>query len=264
MVAAVAALISTYFSAPFGVSAQADNVQSETQLKPGDVIVQKNNTGSWDVIKILLIDRVPGRGGIAHCLSYQDQKNKPDFSTARLAPIRILHVPILASNFVYWELLGNETVSREQLVGFIEYLKMADFPRYMTFTGQYSHTAIRRANEHYKLAYALGEKGKHGEAISEYSKAFELFPLFYEAIDNRAFTYMEIGNYEEALNDFEQSLRVNPDGVAAIFSKGECLMRLGELSAAEKIFSAGLEKFPLQREMFAIFLTQVRSMKNNE
>ena len=73
--------------------------------------------------------------------------------------------------------------------------------------------------------------------------AVDLFPLFYEAIDNRAFTYMELGKVAEALQDFETSLEVNPDGEAAFFSRGECLMKLGQLLAAEAVFQEGQTKF---------------------
>lgn len=263
----IAAVAATCFAAMFASSVRADTVQhqgqQELRLRTGDVIVQKNENGSWDAIRILMIDKFRGNDDTAHCLTYQASINKPDLSALRNAPVRIWHAPIRASSFGFgWELLGNETVSKNQFVGFIEYLKQTDFPRYITFTGQDSKVVVQRANEHYKHAYALGDKGKRTEAISEYSKAIELFPLFYEAIDNRAFTYMELGNYKEALNDFEQSLRVNPDGMAAFFSKGECLMRLGKLSAAEAIFNEGLTKFPAQRETFSKFLTQVRSMKS--
>ncbi|SOD28167.1 Tetratricopeptide repeat-containing protein [Variovorax sp. YR752] len=73
---------------------------------------------------------------------------------------------------------------------------------------------------------------------------------------------MELGNFREALNDFEQSLRVNPDGPAAFFSKGECLMRLGELAAAEAIFAEGVERFPEKKALFQDFLKRVRAQRS--
>ncbi|AKJ27044.1 hypothetical protein AAW51_0353 [Caldimonas brevitalea] len=149
------------------------------------------------------------------------------------------------------------------MIGFVEYLKLTDFPRYISFTGQDSKEIVRKANEHYKLAYTLGDQGKRTEAIAEYSQPIELFPLFYEAIDNRAFIYMELGKIREALRDFEQSLRVNPNGMAAFFSKGECLMKLGDLKAAKDIFQEGQTRFPEQRATFTKFLEQVRALQKN-
>jgi tetratricopeptide (TPR) repeat protein len=72
---------------------------------------------------------------------------------------------------------------------------------------------------------------------------------------------MELGKIREALSDFNESLRVNPDGMRAFFSKGECLMKLGELAAAEDIFREGLNKFPEHRTIFSKFLEQVRALR---
>ena len=63
------------------------------------------------------------------------------------------------------------------------------------------------------------------------------------------------------MRDFELSLQVNPDGVSAFFSKGECLMKLGKLAEAEAIFEQGVTQFPEQRDLSSKFLKQVRGMQ---
>ncbi len=161
-----------------------------------------------------------------------------------------------------WELIGNRQPTEEDLIGFAEYLRLTDFPRYLEVTGKDSKEIVREANAHYLRGNELCEQGRKQEGIAEYDAAVELFPLFFEAIDNRAFTHMELGNFREALNDFEQSLRVNPDGPAAFFSKGECLMRLGELAAAEAIFAEGVERFPEKKALFQDFLKRVRTQRS--
>ncbi|MFZ6743998.1 tetratricopeptide repeat protein [Undibacterium sp. JH2W] len=160
-----------------------------------------------------------------------------------------------------WERIGNSQATEEELIGFVEYLKHTDFPRYASFTKQDISTIIRQANEHYQLAHAMGEQGKRIDAIREYGKAVDLFPLFFEAVDNRAFTYMELGLFEQALRDFEVSLYLNPDGMSAFFSKGECLLGLGKLTAAEDIFSEGIKRFPEHAASFQQFLHRAREMQ---
>lgn len=113
---------------------------------------------------------------------------------------------------------------------------------------------VARANDHYRRACALGNIEKRTEAIEEYSKAIDIFPLFYEAIDNRAFTYMELGDYVTALRGFEQSLRVNQEGRAAFFSRGECLMKLGMSDEAASISREGEERFPEDRDLSLRYL----------
>jgi len=237
------------------------NAKVNLMVKPGDIIV-KDDTAGWSAIKILAVDPWSDGSAAAHCLTYEPSPSKPTIESLRQAPVLIWHSPIEAGSFSQgWGLIGNQPPSKEDFVGFVEYLKLTDFPRHLAFTGQSSEEIIRKANEHYKRAHALGDQDRRSEAIAEYSEAIDLFPLFFEAIDNRAFTYMELGQIREALNDFEESLRVNPNGMAAFFSKGECLMKLGELKAAEAIFQEGLRRFPAQRPMFAKFLERVRLMQ---
>jgi tetratricopeptide (TPR) repeat protein len=75
---------------------------------------------------------------------------------------------------------------------------------------------------------------------------------------------MELGKFEEALLDFEASLRINPGSMSAFFSRGECLMKLGQSSAAEAVFKEGQTRFPEERALFTQFLEQVRALKNEE
>lgn len=266
MLRTIATLCAVILSALGISSAQAHDdpsTKEKLSLKTGDLIVQKDTNG-WSAIKVLAVDAWPDGSAAAHCLTFKSTSSKPTVESLRKASVLAWHAPIDARSFSQgWERIGNQAPSKEELVGFIEYLKLTDFPRYISFTGQDSKEIVRKANEHYKRAYALGDQGKREEAIAEYSEAIDLFPLFYEAIDNRAFTYMELGKNREALRDFEQSLRVNPNGMAAFFSKGECLMKLGEFKAAEAIFQEGQSRFPEQRATFTKFLEQVRTLRKN-
>ena len=266
MLKPIIAFCATIFSA-LGIStAYAGDPSPKTQsllVKPGDLIIKKGESG-WSAVRILEVDQWPDGSSAAHCLTYESTDSKPTVESLKQARVRIWHAPIDARSFSKgWELIGNQTPTKEEFSGFIEYLKLTDFPRYISFTGKDSKEIVRKANEHYQKAYALGDQGKRAEAIAEYGKAIDLFPLYYEAIDNRAFTYMELGKIQEALQDFEASLRVNPNGMAAFFSRGECFMKLGQLKAAEAVFQEGQTKFPEKRALFTKFLEQVRALKKD-
>ena len=259
----ILAVVLSAFGVPPSHASESPDGKQRLTPKAGDLIVQQGK-GGWSAIKILAVDPWPDGTSTAHCLTYKSVPTKPTAESLQQAKVLAWHAPIAAESFSNgWEVIGNQVPSKDELVGFVEYLKLTDFPRYISFTGQDTKEVVRKANEHYSRAYALGEKGKKAESIDEYSKAIDLFPLFYEAIDNRAFTYMELGRVREALQDFEQSLRVNPNGMAAFFSKGECLMKIGDLKAAAAIFREGQTRFPEQRAMFTKFLEQVRAMQKN-
>jgi tetratricopeptide (TPR) repeat protein len=230
-------------------------------VRAGDLIVQHDKAG-WSAIKIIAVDVWPDGTLTAHCLTFESSLAKPTVDSLKQAPVRIWHAPIDAGSFGKgWELLGNVAPSEKETVGFIQYLKLTDFPRYLQTTGQDSRKVVRAANEHYARANALDNQGKRQEAIDEYTKAINILPLFFEAIDNRAFTYMDLGKLREALQDFEESLRVNPNGMAAFFSRGECLMKLGNLKVAEAVFLEGQTRFPEKRDMFTKFLNATRALQ---
>lgn len=72
---------------------------------------------------------------------------------------------------------------------------------------------------------------------------------------------MEFGDYATALMGFEDSLRVNPNGNSAFFSRGECLLRLGRLEEAQQVFEEGRERFPEHREMYVRYLAETLEQK---
>ncbi len=238
-------------------------MEQKLQLKSGDLIVQQSGENSWRAIRILEVDPWPDGTFTAHCLFYAHSTLKPDVDSLRYADIMVGHAPVDAASYATgWELVGNEPPSQDDLDGFITYLRETDFQRFLHFTGQDLDELIQRAKAIYVHAHALGREGKRDEAIDEYSRAIDLLPTFWQAIDNRAFLQMELGDFESALHGFEHSLSIHPDGVAAFFSKGECLMKLGgRLEEAEAVFAEGVARFPDKRALFVEFLETVRAMR---
>ena len=214
------------------------------------------------MIKILCVDPWPDGSLSAHCRTYMPVAQRPVAGGLDKLEVRVGHAPIAAASFSRgWKRIANLPVLAADLDGFLVYLKLTDFPRYLQVSGHDLDAIVREANEHYRRACALGDAGKRAEAIAEYDAAIELFPMFFEAIDNRAFTFMELGDYRTALAGFEDSLRTNPEGFAAFFSRGECLLRLKQFAQAEAVFAAGLERFQDRREMFAKYLSLARSAR---
>lgn len=233
-------------------------------VQKGDVIVRKYDD-SWSVIRILDVDQFPDGIRVAHCLHYVTAKEKPDLGSARSLAVAVYHAPIDASSFESdWERIGNETPTAKEVSGFARYLKGLDFERYAELTHQDVDGIIAEANAAYQKAYECGQQKNHQEAIEHYSRAIDLFPFFYEAIDNRAFTYMDLGDYERALEGFEMSLDVNPDGFSAFFSRGECLMKLGRFEEAEDVFKEGMELFPEKKDLCDEFYKKVLWLKESK
>lgn len=261
VIVALCAIIISALSTPTAHTSDSSKMKQKLIVTPGDLIVQRDKNG-WKAIKILAVDPWPDGTSAAHCLTYRSVRSKPTVESLKQADVDIWHAPIDAGSFSKgWERVGNRAPSKDELIGFVEYLKQTNFPRYARLTGQDPKEIARKAEEHYNRAYSLGEQGKRVEAIAEYSQAIDLAPPFYEAIDNRALTYMELGKIDEALSDFELSLGVNPHGITAFVSIGECLMKLGDLAGVEAIVQEGQSRFPEERAPFAELLKRVRALK---
>lgn len=232
-------------------------------MKASDLLIFQQPDGNWATVKILVVDIWADGSETFHCLSYSPVHDKPTEATLGELKVMVSHAPIAAEGFQeHWQVLCSRPVTDDELGGFNAYLKLTDFPRYLEFTGQDPRELVSRANGHYKNAVALGDAGKRLEAIEEYSIAIDLFPPFYEAVDNRAFTYMELGDYAAALDDFETSLRIHPDGHVAFFSRGECLLMLGLFDDAERVFDEGVSHFPEHKAIFLQFLEATRLKKS--
>ena len=206
-------------------------------FQPGDIIYSYRDA-QYHIAKVL---RLHDLGGY-HLTIYQPLDHIPrKEEVPNLVPM-IMHVPITQMD--EYDLLCTEPVTMEDLEGYFEYLKQTDFRKYALETGQDLNELLQQANEAYKSGYYLTDEKKYEDALVKYSEAVEIFPLFFEALDNRAFVLMDLGKWKEAIEDFKQSLSVNPDGIAATFSIGECEYKLGNKNEARIWFEKALKLDP--------------------
>jgi tetratricopeptide (TPR) repeat protein len=232
----------------------AGNFQPSQQLvvKAGDVLVQPLPDGQgWSALKVFAVE-----GATAHCLTYEPVARKPTLDVLAQSAVRMAHAPRAATSLAEgWELAGNQPATEVELQG----LKYMDFELYVRLTGQDVDTIMRTAEAHFDRAGAHAAEGRSIEAINEFGKAIELYPAYSDALDKRAFSFMELGLYEKALRDLDESLYLNPEGMSAFFCKGECLMKLGHLDEAEAIFIEGQDRFPEHATQFNEFLKRTRA-----
>ncbi len=221
-------------------------------VKAGDVLIQPQPDGqAWTTLKVFAVE-----GATAHCLTYEPVQRKPTLESLAQAVVRMAHSPRPAASLAEgWELVGTQAATAAELQG----LKYMDFELYVRLTGQDVATIMRNAEAHFERAGMHAAEGRRIEAINEYGKAIELYPAYTDALDKRAFSFMELGLHEKALRDLEESLYINPEGMTAFFCKGECLMKLGHLDAAEAIFIEGQQRFPEHATQFNEFLKRTRA-----
>ncbi len=207
----------------------------------GDILYIKIGN-QYYVSKILRVDK---DFDIYHVCSYAPLDRIPAISDIPDLQPFILHSPI--SDFPEGTLLTREPVREEELIGYLEYLKLTDFGGYLGETGQDPKEVVHVANEYFKKGLQLTDEKKYEEAIESYTQAFDTFPLFYEAMDNRAFVKMDMGRWQDAIEDFQISLSINPGSVLCEFSIGECCLRMTDYSAAKEQFEKALALDPTDK-----------------
>ena len=85
------------------------------------------------------------------------------------------------------------------------------------------------AAEHYNTGVELQRKGLLEEAIASYDEAIWLDPEIVNAYYNRGLAYYELGRYERALQDYNESFRIGGyQGFEAYYNRGLAHHGLGQ------------------------------------
>ncbi len=72
----------------------------------------------------------------------------------------------------------------------------------------------------YNRGVAYGRKGLYDEAIRDYGQAIRLDPDYAEAFNSRGVAYDRKGLYDEAIRDYGEAIRLDPDYAEAFNNRG--------------------------------------------
>jgi tetratricopeptide (TPR) repeat protein len=220
---------------------KAERGKTTTRIREGDVFYDIID-GKYHAYQVLKIDDCGKNGQIHHLKMYKTLDKEPAESDIDTLEVFVWHAPfepITGSTY-----LGHRDIKSTDLEGFHTYLRMTDFKRYVEETGKDIYGIISQAQEYYSKGNESANAKEYEDALTWFDKAIDEYPYFYEAIDNKAFTLMDLGRWNEAISTFKASLRVEPKNHAAVFSIGECHYKLGEYEEAVIHFKSALEINP--------------------
>ena len=89
-----------------------------------------------------------------------------------------------------------------------------------------------------KRGTAYLKKGQYNEAIEEYNKAIKINPNYSLAYYNRSVAYSRIGQHDRALTDCNKVLQLDPKHAKSYYTRGVSYWHLGTKNQAIKDFQA--------------------------
>src|SRR5208283_2951885 len=82
------------------------------------------------------------------------------------------------------------------------------------------------------------------QAINDFNKAIELNPKDAEAYNNRGLAYEYLGNHQKAINDYNKSIKLNPKDAMAYNNRGIAYEYLENHQQAINDFNKAIELNP--------------------
>ncbi len=99
----------------------------------------------------------------------------------------------------------------------------------------------------------LQEQGHLQEAIAEYDEALRLNPQDAVAYANRGLTYLNLGDYQRAIANLDEALRLDPQNVLAYANRALSYTLLGNDVDAERdakrAIQLGIDRVALESEI---------------
>ena len=85
---------------------------------------------------------------------------------------------------------------------------------------------------YYNRGWAQDELGNYDQAIEDYGRALHIRPDYAEAYVARGYSYGRIGERERAIEDYGRALEADPDNFEASFNRGLAYEAKGDLERA--------------------------------
>jgi tetratricopeptide (TPR) repeat protein len=106
------------------------------------------------------------------------------------------------------------------------------------------HTPVELARAFFYRGRAQGAKSDFDEAIQDFDQAIRLDPAFPDAFNFRGVAWAGKGQFERAIADFDQAIKLDANYAVAIYNRGLAAQNLGRTDEAARFFEKAKQAGP--------------------
>ena len=152
------------------------------------------------------------------------------------------------SRIVFTNLLGDEAYNYLMTAGPLLPIKLQEVMlrhgSILNPNQKFETTTTLNAEESYNRGNTSLELGNNIEALSNFTKAIELNPNFYEAYNDRSVVKFYLKDYEGSINDCNRAIKLNPNFAEAYNNRGNALLEFDKFSEAIHNFNKAIDLNP--------------------
>jgi tetratricopeptide (TPR) repeat protein len=104
---------------------------------------------------------------------------------------------------------------------------------------------LKTAMDYFNQGNYEYDTGNCSKAIADYTTSIKLNSTYVQAYNNRAYTYMRMRDYKNALTDLNKALAINPNYIQALMNRGDIhnyyyqINKASAITDYEKVISLG-------------------------
>src|SRR6516162_10540792 len=100
------------------------------------------------------------------------------------------------------------------------------------------------ASAYYNRGLAYGHKGDFDRAIRDFDQAIKINPNYVEALYSRGLTYSNKGLWDRAIQDYDEAIKLNPNYVRAISNRGSAYLAKRQYDRAIQDYDQAIKLDP--------------------
>ncbi len=194
------------------------------------------------------------KGDYEQAKKYMGKYNQTHTECLNLGAISLLNRNYSDAVTYYSQVVQEDSCNKNALFNLgSAYLKLKEFQNAKVCLEKYNILFPQSYNTKYSLGLIQSEVGNDEEALKQYFETVQINPDFYPAWAKKGEANSKLGNYDEALEDYKKAINIYQHDHEIWYQKGILHEKLGELDKAlesyQKVKELKPDDFEIQNKM---------------